>query len=219
MAAFAWSVQKSFVHKTRVFFVGAVPLHRVRPTGVRWIKCAVAVCCSVLQCVAVCCSVLQCVAVCCSVLQCVAVWFEVIKCAVAVCCSVLQCVAVCCSVVWGRSKCARPSLSGLICVYPDVCVCPDTQIFVDIHSLAHIYGTPTSGYTQIVYVHKDLCMSWCYHLVHFPSGGHVEWLYTRARESLMHQGRCALHASVHVRERERVFADNQWLMCRKRHVG
>ena len=30
---------------------------------------AIAVCCSVLQCVAVCCSVLQCVAVCCSVLQ------------------------------------------------------------------------------------------------------------------------------------------------------
>jgi len=32
-------------------------------------ECAVAVCCSVLQCVVVCCSVLQCVAVCCSVLQ------------------------------------------------------------------------------------------------------------------------------------------------------
>jgi len=41
---------KSFAHKTRVLFVGAVPLHRVRPTGLRWIKCAVAVCCSVLQC-------------------------------------------------------------------------------------------------------------------------------------------------------------------------
>ena len=35
---------------------------------------AVAVCCSVLQCVTVCCSVLQCVAVRCSALQCVAVF-------------------------------------------------------------------------------------------------------------------------------------------------
>jgi len=69
-------------------------------------KFAVAVCCSVLQCVqrvmqvrskssanatlcvAVCCSALQCVAVCCSVLQCVAVR-----------CSVLQYVASCCSVL------------------------------------------------------------------------------------------------------------------------
>jgi len=48
---------------------------------------AVAVCCSVLQCVAVCCSVLQCVTVlthenvCCGV-------------ALALCCSVLQCVMV-----------------------------------------------------------------------------------------------------------------------------
>jgi len=42
---------------------------------VDWHTCtALAVCCSVLQCVAVCCnSVLQCVAVCCSVLQCVAI--------------------------------------------------------------------------------------------------------------------------------------------------
>ena len=31
---------------------------------------AIAVCCSVLQCVTVCCSVLQCVAVCCNTLQC-----------------------------------------------------------------------------------------------------------------------------------------------------
>ena len=60
------------------FVVGTVSLDRVRSTGLRWIECAVAVCCSVLQCVAVwfevdlmcCCSVLQCVAVCCSVLQC-----------------------------------------------------------------------------------------------------------------------------------------------------
>ena len=44
-----------------------------------WDDVAVAVCCSVLQCVEVCYSVLQCVTVCCSVLQCVAV-----------CCSVLQ---------------------------------------------------------------------------------------------------------------------------------
>ena len=56
--------------------------------------CAVAVCCSVLQCVAVCCSWCA-VAVCCSVLQCVVVCCS--WCAVAVCCSVLQCVAVCCS--------------------------------------------------------------------------------------------------------------------------
>jgi len=49
---------------------------------------AVAVWCSVMQCVAVCCSVLQYFVVCCSVLQCVAV-----------CCSVLQCVAVCCSIL------------------------------------------------------------------------------------------------------------------------
>jgi len=71
--------------------------------GIGVLQCAVAVCCSVLQCVAVCCSVLQCrndgthvhmskvsmfwVYVCTSVLQCV----------VLVCCSVLQCVAVCCS--------------------------------------------------------------------------------------------------------------------------
>jgi len=34
--------------------------------GLLYIKCAVAVCCSVLQCVAACCSVLQCVAVCCT---------------------------------------------------------------------------------------------------------------------------------------------------------
>jgi len=47
-------------------------------------KLAVAVCCSVLQCVAVCCSALQ---MCCSVLQCIAV-----------CCSVLQCAAVCCNI-------------------------------------------------------------------------------------------------------------------------
>ena len=59
---------------------------------------AVAVCCSVLQCVTVCCGVLQCVAVCCSVLQCVTVCCSVLPC-VAVCCSVLQCVAVCCSVL------------------------------------------------------------------------------------------------------------------------
>ena len=50
---------------------------------------AIAVCCSVLQCVLVCCSVLQCAVVCYSVLQCVAV----------LCCSVLRCVAVCCSVL------------------------------------------------------------------------------------------------------------------------
>jgi len=61
----------------------------------------VAVCC-VLQCDAVCCSVLRyaeglyylAVAVCCSVLQCVAVCCSVLQC-VAVCCSVLQCVAMC----------------------------------------------------------------------------------------------------------------------------
>jgi len=72
------------------------------------LKCVVAVCCSVLQCVAVCCSVRQCNTVRCSAVQCVAVrcshltmlsaqnTCSVLQCA-AVCCSVLQCVVVCCS--------------------------------------------------------------------------------------------------------------------------
>ena len=62
--------------------------------------CAVAMCCSELQCVAACCSVLQSVVVCCSLLQ---LYKEedshlcecscsVLHCATA-CCSVLQCVA------------------------------------------------------------------------------------------------------------------------------
>jgi len=79
---------------------------------------AVAVCCSVLQCVTVCCSVLQCVAVCFRVLQwdvaphgtrdhrslTVAVWYSVLQCGT-VCCSVVQCVAVCCSVLQSVAVC------------------------------------------------------------------------------------------------------------------
>ena len=75
--------------------------------------CALAVCCSVLQCVAVCCSVLQCVscdlydmAYSCVCEQCVAVCCSVLQC-VAVCCSVLQCVAVCCSVGVGVTSPAQ----------------------------------------------------------------------------------------------------------------
>jgi len=69
-------------------------------------KFAVAVCCSVLQCVAVCSEshasqeqvISKCNSVCCSVLQYVAVCCSVLQC-VAVCCSALQCVASCCSVL------------------------------------------------------------------------------------------------------------------------
>ena len=60
----------------------------------------VAMCCSMLQCaVAVRCSVLQCVGVCWSVLYCVVVCCSMLQCVVVCCCSVLQCVAVCCSVL------------------------------------------------------------------------------------------------------------------------
>jgi len=67
-------------------------VEEVRNEGTRFLRyvtddMAVAVCCSVLQCVAVCCSVLQCVAVCRGALQ------SIVN-HVAVCCSVLQCVAV-----------------------------------------------------------------------------------------------------------------------------
>ena len=51
------------------------------PVSSAEIDFALAVCCSVLQCVAVCCSVLQCVAVCCSVLQCAAVRCSDLQCA------------------------------------------------------------------------------------------------------------------------------------------
>jgi len=85
---------------------------------------AVAVCCSVLQCVAVCCSVLQCVAVCCSVLQCVSHTFvvhmllplhtPVLQC-VSVYCSVLQCVAVCCSASQFVAVCHSASRCVAVC--------------------------------------------------------------------------------------------------------
>ena len=65
---------------------------------------------SVLQRVSVCCSVLQCVAVCCSVLQC---QWRLIRRAWG--CSVLQCVAVCCSVLQCVAVCCSAFCSALQC--------------------------------------------------------------------------------------------------------
>jgi len=61
------------------------------------LKCHVAVCCSVLQCVAVCCSDSHCVCACCRVVSVEPLLTQTLLSAtlmcVAVCCSVLQCVA------------------------------------------------------------------------------------------------------------------------------
>ena len=111
---------------------------------IRVFRAAVAVCCSVLQCVAACCSVLQCVAVCCSVLQyCKFVYPKILRstradsschcCSVmqcvAVCCSALHCVAVCCSVLPCVAVCCRiVCLSIKIHEFPGRCDMTQYQV-------------------------------------------------------------------------------------------
>jgi len=100
--------------------------------------------------IAVCCSVLQCVAVCCSALQCVAECFGVFWC-VAVCCSVLQCVAVCYSVL----QCVAVRYSVLQCVAVRVYVPNRMSAYQGMQVPRHLIDMcDTHSFTRMVLIHS-----------------------------------------------------------------